>query len=360
MKRTFQQFVASEGPPPSENGKKETEKEKEEEEEEEDYMSMALLTEPNTSNKPPKETTFQRQRRLRLEAEARGRVKSKAERLEEEKAARDLALKTSLIKSADEVEGQGNRKEKGGNKALAMMRKMGFKPGMALGKEGTEGGRIEPIGVKVKGDKAGVGMEEEKRRKWQEVHEAEVGREKAGEEEYRERVRREREDARLERLIGAAMRVVEKMDEEESREAGESGGGSGVEALRPLKSINVLYRGLIRRREEKEREKRMHKDMLQSLSTRNDEGDVDYDVAYGDDAKQPENKKEEIVSAITEQELEEEDPELEEFDALEPAMRMEKLVDYLRTMYRYCFWCKFQYGDEAMEGCPGDKEEDHD
>jgi hypothetical protein len=60
------------------------------------------------------------------------------------------------------------------------------------------------------------------------------------------------------------------------------------------------------------------------------------------------------------EDLEEEDPELEEFSALEPAERLEKLVLYLRQEFNYCFWCKYTYPDKEMEGCPGVTEEEHD
>jgi hypothetical protein len=60
------------------------------------------------------------------------------------------------------------------------------------------------------------------------------------------------------------------------------------------------------------------------------------------------------------EDLEEEDPELDEFNALEPAERLQKLVEHLRREYHYCFWCKFTYPNGEMDGCPGLTEEDHD
>jgi len=56
---------------------------------------------------------------------------------------------------------------------------------------------------------------------------------------------------------------------------------------------------------------------------------------------------------------EDEDEELAEFEALSFAERLGKVVDYLRKEYRYCFWCKYQYEDEGMEGCPGTDEDSH-
>jgi hypothetical protein len=60
------------------------------------------------------------------------------------------------------------------------------------------------------------------------------------------------------------------------------------------------------------------------------------------------------------EDLEEEDPELDEFNALDPVARLEKLVSHLREEYHYCFWCKYTYPDKEMEGCPGLTEEEHD
>ena len=59
-------------------------------------------------------------------------------------------------------------------------------------------------------------------------------------------------------------------------------------------------------------------------------------------------------------ELDEEDQELDDFISLPVAERLDRVVDYLRTEYNYCFWCKFRYPDKEMDGCPGRTEEDHD
>jgi hypothetical protein len=57
--------------------------------------------------------------------------------------------------------------------------------------------------------------------------------------------------------------------------------------------------------------------------------------------------------------LEEEDGELEEFEGLSAREKLERLVGFLREKYWYCFWCKWRYEDEAMEGCPGLSEDEH-
>ncbi|KAF4625212.1 hypothetical protein G7Y89_g12959 [Cudoniella acicularis] len=311
------------------------------EEDGDDYMNM-VIAEPSAPKE--KETYTQRRLRKQRESEAKGRVKSKAERAADEAAAREVALSKSLLDSE--------------NKGLAMMAKMGFKGG-ALGSKNNIGARLDPIGINMKEDRGGIGLDTEKKRKFREEVEKEGKRVKAEEGEYRERVRKEREDARLESLFGAAMRVAERMDgEKEEEEAIKNGQVDEITkrtiSTKPLKQINVLWRGLVRQREEKERDRRMRYDLHQSLSRL---------PTYDDPDEDKEDKKalgkDKIQHTLVE-DLEEEDPELDAFIALDPAERLHKLVLHLREEYNYCFWCKFTYPDKEMDGCPGLTEEDHD
>jgi Domain of unknown function (DUF4187)/G-patch domain len=319
-------------------------------EDEEDYMNM-VITEPRRSIE--KETYTQRRIRKQREAETRGRVKPKAEREADEVAAREAALSTSLLADPSKA---------ASNKGLAMMAKMGFKPGAALGREGRAiDARTEPVGISMKEDRGGIGMDAEKKRRFREEYEKEGKRVKVEEGEYRDRVRREREEARLEVLVGSAMRVAERMagEREEKLESivrGEEEVGSKKRTIstKPLKQVNVLWRGLIRIREEKEQSRRMRYDLQQSLSRLPSYDDPDEDRederALGKD----------LLPHTLVEDLEEEDPELDEFNALDPAERLRKLVSYLREEYNYCFWCKFTYPEKEMDGCPGLSEEDHD
>lgn len=310
-------------------------------EEEDDYMNFVIPSSPKT-----RETPLQRRQRLKLEAEKRARPKPKAEREADERAATAAALSASLFTNPEEA-----AKSKG----LAMMAKMGFKPGAALGKEGD--GRAEPIGIEVKEGKGGIGLDTERKRIWREEIERGVKRVKRDEGDYRERVREEREAARLEGMVGAAMRALEQMEADEEVEVQEktAAGKKRTISARPLKSYNVLLRGLIRKREEKERDRRMRHDLQTSLSSRlpsydDATQDVDDERALGKEATQ----------YMLFEDLDEEDLELDEFNALSPAERLEKLTKYLREGHRYCFYCKFTYPDVGMEGCPGLTEEDHD
>ncbi|KAI6093812.1 hypothetical protein F4821DRAFT_221505 [Hypoxylon rubiginosum] len=316
------------------------------EDEEDDYMNMTFGEEP-----PPTaatETSLQRRQRLRREGEIKGRVKSKAEQAAEERAQREEALSRSLLEEA--------RAKK--SKGFAMMAKMGFKGGALGSKDSTtEDARVvEPLRPEMKDDRGGIGLDSDRKRKIREVADTQQKKLKVDETEFRDRVRKEREQARLERLLYAGMKVCEGMDEERQ------GGVVGEEAdtkkrtlsTRPLKSIPVVWRGLIRSREEAERDRRMRHDLEQS-STRL--------PTYVDDLEDEDDRKAmgKVATAYAPvEDLEEEDPELDEFNTLDVEERLRKLVEYLRKEYNYCFWCKCGYPDETMEGCPGLTEEDHD
>ncbi|KAI4247684.1 MAG: hypothetical protein L6R40_001270 [Gallowayella cf. fulva] len=302
-----------------------------------DYMSMVLTEPASTASQP--ETSFQRRARQKREAESRARQPSKAELARQAEFNRDEALSTALPVSS---------------KGYQMMAKLGFKAGTTLGKEGNEHARKEPLGVLVKEGRAGVGMDGERKRKFrEEVQDAdgnEGAKKRETEGEFRERQAREREQKRAEGLCWGAMRVLEGFEGEgtgKGEELDAHDSEAKMAATKPTAHINVLWRLLVRDRLEKERERRMRYDLHQSLSR---------DPAYDDP---DEEKQDGQAWGTEEEELEVEDPELDEFTSLDPAERLSKMVEYLRQKWRYCFWCKFQYPDETMEGCPGLSEDEH-
>ncbi len=305
---------------------------------EDDYMSM-VIPEPSSTFAQP-ETSVQRRARKTREAEARAHQPSKAELARQAEIARDEALHTSLPATS---------------KGYQMMAKLGFKPGSALGKEGNQLARTEPLGVVVKEGRAGVGMDGEKKRKFrEEVGEGEGGDEenkkRETEGEFRERQGRERGEKRIEGMCWGAMKVLEGLEGKDTLvHKGPSKDGDTVEktTIKPTKRVNVLWRGLVRDRQMKETERRMRYDLHQSLSR---------NAAYDDP---DEDKQDRQAWGDEEEEVEEEDPELEEFSALEPAERLRRITEYLREKWRYCFWCKFQYPDQEMDGCPGLTEDEH-
>lgn len=312
---------------------------KEEEDEEDDYMSMSFA-EPiqDTTTGKTGETSIQRAARKKRDGEARARAKPKAEIAADESAAREAALETALDSS---------------NKGFRMMAKLGFKQGETLGTRADA--RAEPIRVTMKEDRGGIGLDAERKRKLRDEAEREGKKVKAEEGDYRERVRVEREVKRLEGMVIGAMSVAERLDEgrdmqaweDDDRPQKDKGKPPSTEA-RGLKNINLLWRGLVKHRREKEREKRMKYDLYQSLSRLPTYEDPD------------EDKDDKLAFGKEEEEVDEDDSELECFNALDPLDRLMRIVEYLRQTYHYCFWCKYQYSDSEMDGCPGITEEDHD
>lgn len=303
-------------------------------EEEDDYMNFAIK-----DLAPSKESSLQRTARQKKEAAERGRIPSKAEKAAKAKADRDAALATELDSS---------------NKGAKMMAKMGFKGG-TLGK--SEDARKKPIELLIKDDKGGIGMDSDKKRKIRDAAEAaEDGekRQKVGLDEFRERNRSEREEKRAEGLMWGAMKVLEGFEERQQAN-GEDGGEDGVSEVKTgggntgtekkhLRDVNVLYRLLLKGRLEKDRDRKMRHELNNSLSMRNEDESDDEKPAPFD-------------SRIDE--LDDEDSDLAEFEALPVTERLGKVIQALREKYQYCFWCKYRYSDAEMDGCPGLTEDEH-
>jgi hypothetical protein len=295
--------------------------------EEEDYMTM-VFEEP----KKTVETSLQRAARKRREGEERSRQKTKAEREAEEREAREAALATALPTNS---------------KGFKMMAKFGFKQGDALGK--SENARKLPINVEIKEDRGGIGMDSEKKRKFRERMEEVERKAKRSKEEdldYREFQRQQIKAKKLERDLNNTQRTAERLHDEAI-------GSKGTDDV-PLKNINVIWRRLARTRLEKLRDKQEEQNLKNSALARmpsyaDEEEDDDYRIALGPDTKAP----------YIPDDLEEEDPELEEFESLPIEARLDKVVTYLREQYHYCYWCGHRYSEASMEGCPGVTEEQH-
>ncbi|OAA63672.1 hypothetical protein SPI_03835 [Niveomyces insectorum RCEF 264] len=266
-----------------------------------DYMTMTFGEE---EAKPAKETSLQRRLRLEREGRERGRIPSKAELAKAAEAEREAALSRSLFdvpprrsssasaSASAAIYGTGSAAKKPVNKGLAMMTRMGFVAGQALGKRRaeseTKGERAasgengqgqadddasdtndrpatEPIRIQVKRDRAGIGaLDNEKDDTGDGKGGAAAGpdakRAKKAETvdplAYRDRIRQERAASRLERLVHAAQVVAERMaegDDGVTDQAKAEGDGGETD----LKKANVLWRGLVKERWAAEREKKL-------------------------------------------------------------------------------------------------------
>jgi hypothetical protein len=313
------------------------------EDEEDDYLTMTF-DEPALAKL---ETLTQKKKRQAREAEIKGRPKSKAELAAEEKAKREAALNDSEIDIS--------------SKGFKMMAALGYTPGSALGaaRDTSNGEKdtrlLEPVGLEMKEGRSGVGADAEKKRKFREevaAKEEDLKKRKVEEGDFRERQRLEREEKRMEGQMYGAMKVCERLDDEDEASHVEANNATLKPAkIKPLGRVNVLWRGLVKQRALQEREKRMKYDFNQSLTCRNDYKDSDEDT----DDRLAVRKKE-----VEDLELDQDDDELDEFEGLDISERLQKLVDYLRQRWHYCFWCKYRYPDASIDGCPGTTEEDHD
>lgn len=293
-----------------------------------DYMSMAIV-EPT---QPPQKETYT-QRRIRKQREVSSptlcstplvpfsKSLSQAEQKSRQPVEPSVSLSTAIPMTS---------------KGFQMLSKLGYTPGSTLGAAGNKNATLEPVMVQMKDDRGGVGLANEKKRKLRQAFEELERGEKAEEGGFRERVAKEREEKRIEGQVVGAMKVLEGLEETDDKTV-EKG---------KKKKVNVLYRGLVRQRQERERERRAQYDLHQSLSR---------NPAYEED-----EEDDRLAWGREEEDVEEEDEELEAFEKLESRKKLEQLVEELRKQYWYCFWCKHRYGDESMEGCPGAEEDDHD
>lgn len=309
---------------------------------EDDYLTMTF-EEPEVHLK--KETLTQKKKRLAREAEQRGRPKSKAQLAEEERMKREAALNRSDLDPS--------------NKGFKMMAALGYKPGSALGKELTDTSitasprLLEPIGLDMKEDRSGIGADTEKKRKFREEvakQQDSEKRQKVDAEEFRIRQQQEREEKRHEGQFVAAMKVAERLEEEDLA----TDEAQPFQKHKPLHSYNILWRGLIKQRLLAERDRRMRHDLDKSLSRQ-----PTYSDPYEDENDRIAlSGRDKVIEADTE--LDQDDQELDDFENLPPTEKLEKIITHLRQHWHYCFWCKYRYSDSAMDGCPGISEEEHD
>uniref|UniRef100_A0A8C6P7M4 G patch domain-containing protein 11 n=1 Tax=Nothobranchius furzeri TaxID=105023 RepID=A0A8C6P7M4_NOTFU len=171
--------------------------------EEDDYMSDAFLNKiedvkPGVSMVRRVKEAFKKEAKHK-ESNIQNRQKTYKE---QEKESREAALQTSISSQ---------------NKGFALLQKMGYKSGDGLGKQST--GRIEPIPLNIKTDRGGFGMEEQKKRKAEEeLHHyrqkvrARQQNEAKSLEDFRSRVRTEREERKIEADLRRSQRSCEQLD----------------------------------------------------------------------------------------------------------------------------------------------------
>lgn len=272
--------------------------------EEDDYMSDAFLSKiqdvkPGVSMVRRAKEAIKKETR-QMETNAKNRQKTYKE---QEKESREAAMENSICNQ---------------NKGFALLQKMGYKAGQGLGKSGA--GRVDPIPLNIKTDRGGIGMEGVKKRKAEEELEhyrqkvrAKQQNETKSLEDFRSRVRTEREERKIEGDLRRSQRACEQLDSQ--------------------KSITIPREDWY----------------WPKAETDEEEGDLK-------EEDEEEEQEEEEEKEAEEEEEEEEIVELTSFD------KLQILTSYLRGVHFYCIWCGTTYNDEEdlCSNCPGDTAADHD
>ncbi|XP_040034282.2 G patch domain-containing protein 11 [Gasterosteus aculeatus] len=274
--------------------------------EEDDYMSDAFLSKiqdvkPGVSMVRRAKEAIKKETR-QMETNAKNRQKTYKE---QEKESREAAMENSICNQ---------------NKGFALLQKMGYKAGQGLGKSGA--GRVDPIPLNIKTDRGGIGMEGVKKRKAEEELEyyrqkvrAKQQNETKSLEDFRSRVRTEREERKIEGDLRRSQRACEQLDSQ--------------------KSITIPREDWY----------------WPKAETDEEEGDL-----KEEDEEEEQEEEEEEEEKEAEEEEEEEIVELTSFD------KLQILTSYLRGVHFYCIWCGTTYNDEEdlCSNCPGDTAADHD
>lgn len=170
----------------------------------------------------------------------------------------------------------------------------------------------------------GIGHDMDKKRKLKELYEDSLKRQKEDSDTYRLNVRSERLEARLKNNLRQAQKVCQNLDTKAAEN--ESTDSAAAKEL-----PNVFWRGLERDREMAQKEKRFRRRVLYEQS-RNLLGESD---------------EEEYDNVV---QVEEEDEELDEFEALPLENQLEMILHYMREKYFYCFWYRLVLQDILIIG----------
>ncbi|GAA97944.1 uncharacterized protein L969DRAFT_52665 [Mixia osmundae IAM 14324] len=306
---------------------------------EDDFMSDKFLKAASAPDTVKATETYaeKRAKALRKGLDA-GRVKSKRER---EAEAREDGLARNLITARAEY-GEDS-------KALAMMLKMGFKPGQGLGKRKSpppagqtqtpsdSAHRVEPIEVQVRLGRSGIGTQTAAAKRLKldprKIPPLDEIRHSSS---YLARHRDGFDERKSEGILRKARRTLEELD----RRAGTQD--------------NVLW---ISPEDDAVREERRIRNARLGMTVEYDDSD---DERAGTKRHAPLNDEEVPLSD------DEDGPKItsatrDSFSALDARTRLSMTLDYLRETHHYCFWCGAKYDDEAdmASNCPGEAEADH-
>ncbi|CAJ0911324.1 5538_t:CDS:2, partial [Entrophospora sp. SA101] len=124
-----------------------------------------------------------------------------APRQELEKESREKGL-AKRIDEEDNIESPG----------LKILKKWGYRKGMALGESSKNEGITEPLGIELKQDRLGLGMSTELKQKAKVEYERKSKKIKVDEVTFRERIRQEHLDKRIRAQLKALQKICETLD----------------------------------------------------------------------------------------------------------------------------------------------------
>ncbi|KAK9363068.1 hypothetical protein V1504DRAFT_417784 [Lipomyces starkeyi] len=317
--------------------------------EEEEYMKMII---PDLPQQHASDTTYSERRKRALREQEAKSVARPPVVVQREKLERglDTSLFAADEKAKDEEESSGDD-----SIALAIMKKMGFVPGHGLGKTGDDA-EHEPLRPVLKYDRGGIGMAaahhahiQSEARRAQELAQAEK-------QSFIDRKREEQLEKRISGQLREAQNICQELDISNDprlesilySHSSASGGPNSREYneldVPMLRSVNFLWREVVVERQNADYEKHLRSRILDRPSSV--------------DADEPENLESRVEEFVPEDYM---DEELETFNSLESAKKLEVVLEYLRQKYYYCFWCGCKYDDavDLDQNCPGLTEEDH-
>ncbi|KAI0921567.1 hypothetical protein AcW1_004500 [Taiwanofungus camphoratus] len=356
--------------------------------EEDDYLSDKFLLEATAAPLTAPKSYAERRKEAQRLATIKNEQNRQKSRRQLELESREEGLRRSLFERAQDEQASGQQ-----NKALAMMMKMGFKPGDTLGQKyddepstsncvtlvtdkdvkadgeasastGPSSStkpllphRAEPLPLNEWTGKKGIGSRKRAASPTQSERLAKMTKmaEESDRESFRDRARQEYEERRAQGRLAPAQRTCVTLDEKAGREFNilwlnphnpESFPEGFIDALDDTRLVAALQQQQVDDTIEGRLSARMRADALQPLAILDSDG------------PQPATKLEPSRSPHSQDDIK----EATQFLQLSAKDRLQLVLDYLRQKYAYCFWCGVQYGDhEDMEAnCPGPNEDDHD
>ncbi|XP_034249144.1 G patch domain-containing protein 11 [Thrips palmi] len=214
------------------------------------------------------------------------------------------------------------------NKGFALLQKMGYTPGTAIGKSGT--GNVDPIPLQLKTDRQGLGraaaieeLKEAKRlfraKKQKSAKGAEVSIE-----QFRARMKQKSDQRLVEIDLFKSQKSCHQLDTNE--------GLSKPDECWFWPKIKTSKRKKV------------------DCEGSEEENSSEQGTSLRGDSKEEE-----------EEEQDEDGEEEEEDDEFEASEKLEMLTKYLRRSYNYCVWCCLKFDDEKdmQNECPGPTRDDH-